>query len=187
MLVSVEEVMQLEGYEGADPEAVKRKINALESTIRAYTNNKFTVRGARIIAPSTDGLIRGTSPYIKGGDRVLVTRSGNIEPDNTLAPVGMNDGLYDVVSVEDSYTALDETLYDAGLNDVFKVEYPEAITAGVLDLLKWEATGRDKVGVSSESISRHSVSYYQFSDSEMLMGYPAALMGFLKPFVKARF
>ena len=56
-----------------------------------------------------------------------------------------------------------------------------------MDLLKWEATGRDKVGVASETISRHSVSYYQFNDSEMVMGYPASLMGFLKPFVKARF
>lgn len=188
MLVSIEDVMQLDEYPGANPEDVKRKINAIESAIRAYTNNSFIVRGARIEAPSSDGAIQGTNPYIKAGDRVFITMSGNVADDGrTLSASGMNDGLYDVSSIEGGATVLDAELYDADVNNAFKVDYPEAIKAGVLDVLRWEATGRDKVGVSSESVSRHSVSYYQFNDSEMVMGYPAALMGFLKPFVKARF
>ncbi len=190
MLVDVDEVLKLDEFAGVDPDIIKRKINAVENAIRAYTNNNFIERGARIVAPSTDGLLRGTSPYIKGGDRVYIANSGIADPEQYKSkwkPVGMNNGLYDVVSVEEGYTALNETLYNADINDCFKVVYPEAIKAGVLDLLKWEQTGRDKIGVSSETISRHSVSYYQFNDSEMIMGYPAVLMGFVKPFVKARF
>lgn len=188
MLIAVEDVLSLSEYEGADPEEVKRKILGIESAIRAHTNNNFIVRGARITAPSSDGLLRGTSPYIKGGDRVQIVRSGILDDESGLfVPNDMNAGLYDVVAVESGYVSLDETLYNADLNDVFLVRYPAAIVTGVLDLLKWEASGRDKVGIASENISRHSVSYYQFSDSEMLMGYPAAIMGFLKPYMKARF
>lgn len=187
MLVSMETVLALDEYEGANPEMVQLKINGIESAIRAYTNNNFIVRGARIKAASSNGLLRGSSPYIKGGDRVQIVKSGLINENGALISVGMNDGLYDVMAVEDDYISLDETLYNADFNDVFLVRYPEAIKAGVIELLKWDATGRDKVGVASESISRHSVSYYQFSDSEMLMGYPSSLMGFLKPYVKARF
>lgn len=188
MLVDLNDVLALPEYEGADPDLLTRKILGIESAIRSYTNNNFIVRGARIIAPSRDGLIRGTSPYVKGGDRVQIFTSA-IRDDvvGDLVFNDMNAGLYDVVSVEEGYIALDETLYNADVNDLFLVRYPEAIKAGVMDLLKWEATGRDKVGVASETISRHSVSYYQFNDSEMVMGYPASLMGFLKPFVKARF
>lgn len=192
MLIDVADVLALDEYAGADPDVLARKILGIESAIRSYTNNSFIVRGARFVAPSRDGKLRGISPYIKGGDRVMIAKSGFENPTGfaqNLKPIGMNDGLYDVVSVEPDlgYTAVDATLHDADFNDVFLVRYPEAIKAGVIDLLKWEATGRDKVGVASETISRHSVSYYQFNDSEMVMGYPASLMGFLKPFVKARF
>lgn len=187
MLIDIADVLALDEYEGANPEAVKLKIEGIESAIRAYTNNDFIIRGARIQAPSSSGLLRGTSPYIKAGDRVQVVRSASADADGIVAFNDMNAGLYDVVAVEDGYIALDEMLYNAEVNDVFLVRYPAAIVAGVFDLLKWEASGRDKVGVSSETISRHSVSYYQFGESEMLMGYPASLMGFLKPYMKARF
>lgn len=190
MLIDVADVLALDEYAGADSEAVERKILGIESAIRAYTNNDFTVRGVRIKVPSANGVLNGTSPYLRAGDRVLIADSGKMNEDGKwIIPVDLNEGLYDVESVssELGYTALDETLFDADYNDVFLVRYPEAIKVGVLELLKWEATGRDKVGVASESISRHSVSYYQFSNAEMLMGYPASLMGFLKPFVKARF
>ena len=187
MLVEIEDVLSLDEYQGADPEEVKRKILGIESAIRAYTNNYFTVRGARFTVPSFGGKLVGTMPYINASDRVQITRSGFFNEDRYFVPNGINDGLYNVLSVSDGVTELDSDLYDLDVNEVFLIRYPEAVKAGVLDLLKWEATGRDKVGVSSESLSRHSVSYYQFNDSEMLMGYPAALMGFLKPYVKARF
>jgi hypothetical protein len=41
--------------------------------------------------------------------------------------------------------------------------------------------------VASETISRHSVTYVDQTGENTIMGYPVALMGFLKPYIKARF
>lgn len=67
------------------------------------------------------------------------------------------------------------------------IEYPMDVKMGVVNLMKWELNNRDKVGVQSESISRHSVTYYNVDGSNTVMGYPKTLMGFLKPYMKARF
>ena len=66
-------------------------------------------------------------------------------------------------------------------------EYPMDVKMGVVNLLKWELDMRDKVGVASESISRHSVTYVDQTGTNTAMGYPVALMGFLKPYKRARF
>lgn len=66
-------------------------------------------------------------------------------------------------------------------------QYPMDVKMGVINLMKWEFTSRDKVGVASESISRHSVTYFDMTGDNSTMGYPRALMGFLKPYMKARF
>jgi hypothetical protein len=66
-------------------------------------------------------------------------------------------------------------------------EYPMDVKLGAVNLMKWELQSRDKVGVASETISRHSVTYIDQTAANTLMGYPAALMGFLKPYKRARF
>ena len=66
-------------------------------------------------------------------------------------------------------------------------EYPMDVKMGAVNLLKWELNNRDKVGVASESISRHSVTYFDMAGDNSIMGYPKALMGFLKPYMRARF
>lgn len=66
-------------------------------------------------------------------------------------------------------------------------KYPMDVKMGVVNLLKWEMNNRDKVGVASETISRHSVTYVDQTATNTLMGFPASLMGFLKPYKKARF
>ena len=82
---------------------------------------------------------------------------------------------------------VEEELFLAERNLVTKVEYPEDVKAGVLNLLKWEVENRDKVGIKSETISRHSVTYYDQDASNTVMGYPVSLLGFLAPYRKARF
>jgi len=67
------------------------------------------------------------------------------------------------------------------------IEYPADVKMGVVNLMKWELGSRDKVGIASESISRHSVTYADMTTGNTINGYPAALMGFLKPYMKARF
>ena len=66
-------------------------------------------------------------------------------------------------------------------------EYPMDVKMGAVNLMKWELNNRDKVGVASESISRHSVTYVDQTGANTLMGYPVALMGFLRPYKRARF
>ena len=68
-----------------------------------------------------------------------------------------------------------------------KIKYPADVKMGVVNLMKWELENRDKVGVASESISRHSVTYFAMDGDNSTMGFPKALMGFLKPYKKARF
>ena len=72
-------------------------------------------------------------------------------------------------------------------NLVTKVEYPDAIIDGTVNIMLWELSNRSKVGVKSESLSRHSVTYFEQGANEQLLGYPASLVGFLAPYIKARF
>lgn len=67
-----------------------------------------------------------------------------------------------------------------------EIVYPDDIKMGVVRLIEWDEKMRSKVGVQSESISRHSVTY-QDQTSNTINGYPAHLMGFLRPYMKARF
>lgn len=86
-----------------------------------------------------------------------------------------------------------ELLIQAYTNNNFKRhlttegEYPMDVKMGVVNLMKWELDNRDKVGVASETISRHSVTYFNMDGDNSIMGYPRSLMGFLKPYKRARF
>lgn len=66
-------------------------------------------------------------------------------------------------------------------------DFPPDVKMGAINVLKWEYSQRDKIGISSETISRHSVTYANIADSEKNNGYPAMVIGFLKPYMKARF
>ena len=66
-------------------------------------------------------------------------------------------------------------------------EYPMDVKMGVVNLMKWELGNREKVGIASESISRHSVTYVDQTGENTIMGYPAVLMGFLRPYKRAQF
>ena len=66
-------------------------------------------------------------------------------------------------------------------------EYPMDVKMGVVNLMKWELDMREKVGVASESISRHSVTYVDQTGTNTVNGYPVALIGFRKPYKRARF
>ena len=65
--------------------------------------------------------------------------------------------------------------------------YPVDVKMGAVNLMKWELTNRDKAGVASESISRHSVTYHDMTGDNSAIGYPKALLGFLTPYKRSRF
>lgn len=173
MILTVEEGRAL--CPGKGDEEIKALLDAIEGIIRAYTNNPFQVRLARFCAPSVGDTLDGSSPYIQADDTIQISESG------------VNDGLYVVVSADDYSTTVDRDLYDVDHNLVTKIVYPAPVKAVARNLLKWETENRDKVGVKSETISRHSVTYYDQDASNQVMGYPVSLLGGLKPYMRARF
>lgn len=68
-----------------------------------------------------------------------------------------------------------------------QVNYPPDVRFGVINLCKWEIANRDKVGISSETISRHSVTYSNLDGENADFGFPSAMLGFLKGYMRARF
>ncbi len=161
-----------------DDQVLEAKLQALELLIRAHTNNNFQVRAFRAVAVSMadHGLLcNGTVPFAVG-DTLQITESEF-----------MPDALVTVQSVSDGTITVQETVYDESGVVVTKVNYPQDVKMGVVNMLKWDMDNREKVGVQSESISRHSVTYYDQTGTNTVMGYPAALVGFLKPYKKARF
>lgn len=152
---------------------LKRKISAIESLIRDETNNNFQERRMRFYAPSVPEGIIGSSPFLEIGDTVEINES-------------VNEGIYTVEKIEAEMIRLDRKLYAAADNMVTKVIYPEAVKEGVLNMLQWELNMRSKTGIKSETLSRHSVTYFDMDAANSLDGYPVSLMGFLEPYYKAR-
>lgn len=175
MIVTVDEIMKLPEFAGQMEQVIFDKLKAVEVLIRAYTNNNFQNRYVRFRAESLGDHLLGTSNFLRVDDTVQISQSN------------VNDGLYTVMEIGEDFIKVDKDLYKYSDNLVTKVEYPADIKAGVIDLLKWEVKNRQKVGIKSETLSRHSVSYYDQDANNQVMGYPVSLLGFLKPYMKARF
>lgn len=175
MILSVEEFRQYVKTDELDA-MLEAKLQALESSIRAYTNNNFQKQGFRVTAHIVGNsfMCSGAIPF-SVGDTVQVSESV------------MNEGLYTIVEVgEKSFTVAEETMDESAVL-VTKVAYPMDVKMGAVNLMKWDLENRDKVGIASETISRHSVTYFDMSADNSSLGYPKALTGFLKPYMKARF
>ena len=172
MIVSVQEALEYLKKDVQEAE-LRRKIDALENLIRDETNNNFQERGMRFYAPSKGGAIMGSVPFLEEGDTVEINES-------------ITSGIYTVRETGEETVRLNRNLYDAARNMVTKVVYPEAVKDGVLNLLQWELNMRSKTGIKSETLSRHSVTYFDMDASNSIGGYPASLMGFLDPYYKAR-
>lgn len=175
MVVTVEELTSMTEFKGISEQTLNRKLNAVENLIRAYTNNNFQNRTVRFETKSLGNRLFGTSPFLKVGDTVQISQSC------------VNDGLYTITELLDDAIRVDKDLFNVQYNLVTKVEYPADIQEGVINLLLWEVENRQKVGVKSESLSRHSVTYFDLDANNQVMGYPISLLGFLNPYMKPRF
>ena len=161
-----------------DDSMLEAKLQALELAIRAYTNNNFQDRPFRAVAvslPEHELLCNGRIAF-RAGDTLQISESDLMQGE-----------LVTVESVDENKVIVKENLFDESGVLLTKVKYPQDIKMGIVNLLKWEMNNRDKVGIASESISRHSVTYFDMTGDNSTMGFPKALMGFLKPYMKARF
>lgn len=175
MIVDIHEVMSLPEFAGMDSSTIKQKLDGIENLIRAYTHNNFQNRNIRFLASSVGTVLNGVSPFLRVGDTVQVTQSR------------VNDGLYIITEIGEDSVCVDRPMFSVEKNLVTKVEYPIDLKVGLLNLLKWETSNRDKVGIKEETLSRHSVTYFDQDSSNQVMGYPVSLLGFLEPYKKARF
>lgn len=174
MILSVEECRKLITTDAAD-EVLEGKLQALELLIRKYTNNNFQQRHIRFQCPAISKKLYLTTALLSVGDTVQITNSMYC------------DGVYCVKNMENEFVELDRPLIDEPCVVVTKVEYPMDVKMGVLNMLKWDLENRDKVGIQSETLSRHSVTYFNMDGSNSSMGFPKSLLGFLVPYRKARF
>lgn len=158
-----------------EEDILTRKLSVIENSIRKYTNNNFQNRLVRFKASVEGGIIKVTSPYLKTLDTLEISD-------------GVNKGLYTVISLEEGVKTI-EPLYDYPEQLITKIEYPIEVVEGAIDLLDWELLqkGKEKNGIASETISRHSVSYVQRTNDNTINGYPVELFNFCKEYKKARF
>lgn len=171
MIITVEELKQVSELSSISDEQLTVMCEGIEDFIRQYTNNNFIIKNVTFNTPSLNGKLDTVSPLFNVGDTVLISNSK------------YNNGVY---VINDLDGTLDKELFDDDNNKITLVKYPPAVKLGVIKLLQYNAKMDSKVGISSESLSRHSVSYAQPS-SDSIGGYPSSMMSFLKPYMKARF
>lgn len=175
MIMTVEEFRSYVETDKTDA-VLSNKLAALELLIRKYTNNNFQHRGFRTTADIRGSIFisEALQPF-DVGDTIQVTESQ------------FNSGLYTVINATDSTFEVIDALHDENDVLVTKVVYPVDVKMGVVNMLEWDLNNRSKVGIQSETISRHSVTYFSMDGDNASMGYPKSLIGFLKPYIKARF
>lgn len=177
MLMTVTEARQYVTSDLTDA-VLEEKLRALELLIRKHTNNNFQKKSFRFkCATSPEKGLLYASELFAAGDTVQLTDTA------------LNEGVYTIASVdrENGCMRLNDTLYSEPEVTVTKVEYPTDIKMGAINMLKWDLENRAKVGIQSETISRHSVTYFNVDGANSTISYPNSLVGFLKPYKKARF
>ena len=149
MIMSVEEFRAYVPSAAETPDVIlEGKLQAAELMIRKYTNNNFQDRNRRFITGISDRAFTETYPYIKEGDTVQISESK------------LNNGLY-------LFSAQNMGLMDEEHCMVTKVVYPMDVKMGVVNLLKWDLENRGKVGIQSETISRHAVTYFNLDGDNL--------------------
>lgn len=177
MIMTVAELRRYVDTDETD-QVLEVRLQALEGIIRAYTNNNFQARAFRAVAvavASDNSLTVNTVVPFAAGDTLQITESD-------LMP----NSLVTIVSVDGNKVTVKEDLFDESGVVITKVKYPQDVKMGAVNLMKWELAQREKAGIASETISRHSVTYYDMSEGNTVMGFPKSLMGFLRPYKKAR-
>jgi hypothetical protein len=172
MIISVENLKKHVNCGTLTDDLISTKLEAIETVIRAYTNNNFQMRVVRFLGTSSGMTMYGSPNFFKVDDTVQVTASG------------VNDGLYTVTMVGAEYIELNKELFDCDTNLVTKVQYPADVVQCAIDLFKWKQNMGEKVGIKSETISRHSVTYED--SATLFMGYPVGILNGLNLYKKAR-
>lgn len=172
MIISVADLKGQTNVGNATDEQITVKLEGIEAVIRKYTNNNFQQREVRFAGRSSGMDVYGTPHHFSVGDTVQISESG------------VNDGLYQVTDAATDHLQLDKFLLETEFNLVTKVKYPADVIQCAVDLYKWKQNMGEKVGIKSETISRHSVTYED--SGNLFMGYPVGILNGLSLYKKAR-
>lgn len=174
MLISIDELKSIykdKDFSKFSDDRLLLKLEAIETTIRRYTHNKFQNRNIRIVCKVENGILYGDLSKFRVNDTIEVSE-------------GLNKGLYTLESVDLLSGTVDKDMYDVEEMTITKVVYPADVIDGCIELLDYDVNRRTQAssGITSESISRHSVSYKQYSDANTIEGYPSEMFGFLRKY-----
>ena len=174
MIISVEKAKELIDFNGWTDEKIRMKLLAVEQTIRAYTNNNFQDRDSRISACIRAGVFMSESliPF-------------DVEDTIQVSESKFNKGLFTVsFETDDTTFMVNENTRDEDDVLVTKVVYPADVVDCCVNLMEWELKNRGKVGIKSETLSRHSVTYED--SAAMFRGYPKGILSAVSHYRKVR-
>ena len=171
MIISVDRAKSLIGLKNWSDERIQMKLDAIEQVIRSYTHNNFQNRGIRSDCAVIEQHLHGNVPGLNVGDTIQISESR------------FNKGLFVVEAIEDNLIMVDKALIDESHVLVTKVEYPADVIDVVVELMEWNLNYGGKVGIKSETLSRHSVTYED--SATLFMGYPVGILNGLKLHMKA--
>ena len=177
MIISVEDVKK-RITTNLEDSVLEEKLQALEIQIREYTNNRFLKKPyVRINAEILGGVFISESPVpFKVGDTVQVS----------VGRDAIDCGVYTVKEISGTTFTVKEDVDDITNTTVSLVQYKADVRMGVVELLDWKLKNADKVGLSAETISRHSQTFDRASIDKNF-GVPNDLLAFLKPYKNPRF
>jgi len=177
MIISIEDVKKRITTK-LDDSVLEEKLQALEIQIREYTNNRFLKKPyVRINAEILGGVFISESPVpFKVGDTVQVS----------VGRDAIDCGVYTVKEISGTTFTVKEDVDDITNTTVSLVQYKADVRMGVVELLDWKLKNADKVGLSAETISRHSQTFDRASIDKNF-GVPNDLLAFLKPYKNPRF
>lgn len=172
MIISIEDLRSQVDCGNTTDEQISVRLEAIEGVIRQYTNNNFQQRTARFVGNSEGCIVYGSPMFLSVGDTVQISASD------------VNDGLYVVKAVADDRIEVDKPLMTVENNMVTKIVYPVDVIQCAVDMFTWKKTMGSKVGIKSETLSRHSVTYED--SGSLFMGYPMGILSTLNLYKKAR-
>lgn len=172
MIITVTDLKKQVDCGNTTDDLITARLETIEAVIRAYTHNNFQQRGVRFSGRSSGMKVYGAPQYIDIGDTVQISCSV------------VNDGIYTVTEVGADYVQMDKFLYTTDSNMVTKIKYPADVVQCAVDLYRWKQSMGDKVGIKSETLSRHSVTYED--STTLFMGYPVGILNGLILHMKAR-
>ena len=174
MIISISQLKEYVNLDGWTDIRILQKLKAIESVIRQYTNNNFQDKDIRRTADIVGGLfiVEALTPF-ETGDTVQISETR------------LNKGLFTVDEAEDGTFTVNEAVKDETGVLVTKIVYPPDVIDCCINLMEWEVKHRQKVGIKSETLSRHSVTYED--SSQMFNGYPVGILNALNLYKKARF